>query len=130
MVSPINSPALVSTTRSGPASNSSNVPGQQSAVNESNEQSTTYLEKKSGELTENLSIIQTQIKIATDQLEIVRNQYEQASSKANGRRGKLCTRCHQPGHYRARCSNPTCMDMNNCGASEKHPESKNEITEL
>ena len=104
---------------------------QQSAVNKSNEQSTTYLEKKSGELTENLSIIQTQIKSATDQLEIVRNQYEQASSKANGRRaGKLCTRCHQPGHYRARCSNPTSMDMNNCGASEKHPESKNEITEL
>ena len=127
---------LVSTTSSGPASSSSNMPVsgtmyQQSAVNKSNEQSTTYLEKKSGELTENLSIIQTQIKSATDQLEIVRNQYEQASSKANGRRaGKLCIRCHQPGHYRARCSNPTCMDMNNCGASEKHPESKNEITEL
>ena len=97
VVSPINSPVLVSTTRSGPASSSSNVPvsrtmDQQSAVNESNEQSTTYLEKKSGELTENLSIIQTQIKSATDQLEIVRNQYEQASSKANGRRRKLCTR--------------------------------------
>ena len=59
---------------------------QQSALSKSNEQSTTYLEKKSGELTENLSIIQTQIKRATDQLEIVRNQYEQASSKANGRR--------------------------------------------
>ena len=104
---------------------------QQSALSKSNEQSTTYLEKKSGELTENLSIIQTQIKSATDQLEIVRNQYEQASSKANGRRaGKLCTRCHQPGHYRACCSNPICMDMNNCGASEKHPESKIEITEL
>ena len=136
VVSPINSPVLVSTTSSGPASSSSNVPVsgtmyQQSALNKSNEQSTTYLEKKSGELTENLSIIQTQIKSATDQLEIVRNQYEQASSKANGRRaGKLCIRCHQPGHYRARCSNPTCMDMNNCGASEKHPESKNEITEL
>ena len=131
--SPINSPVLVSTTRSGPASSSSIMPetmDQQSALNESNELSTTYLEKKSGELTENLSIIQTQIKSASDQLEIVRNQYEQASSKANGRRGKLCTRCHQPGHYRARCSNPTCMDMNNCGASEKHPESKNEITEL
>ena len=134
VVSPINSPVLVSTTRSGPASNSS-VPvsgtmNQQSAVNESNEQSTTYLAKKSGELTENLSIIQTQIKSATDQLEIVRSQYEQASGKANGRRGKLCTRCHQPDHYRARCSNPACMDMNNCGASEKHPESKNEIAEL
>ena len=136
VVSPINSPVLVSTTSSGPASSSSNMPVsgtmyQQSAVNKSNEQSTTYLEKKSGELTENLSIIQTQIKSATDQLEIVRNQYEQASSKANGRRaGKLCTRCHQPGNYRACCSNPICMDMNNCGASEKHPESKIEITEL
>ena len=62
---------------------------------------------------------------------IVRNQYEQALSKANRRRaGKLCTRCHQPDHYKARCSSPTCMDMKNCGASEKHPESKNEITEL
>ena len=67
VVSPINSPVLVSTTRSGPASNSSNVPvsgtiNQQSAVNESNEQSTTYLEKKSGELMEYLSMIPTQIK--------------------------------------------------------------------
>ena len=108
---------LVSTTSSGPASSSSNMPVsgtmyQQSAVNKSKEQSTTYLEKKSGELTENLSIIQTQI-------------------KANRRRaGKLCTRCHQPDHYKARCSSPTCMDMNNCGTSEKHTESKNEITEL
>ena len=129
VVSPINFPVLVSTTRSGPASSSSNMPvsgtmNQQSAVNENNEHSTTYLENKSGKLTENLSIIQTQIKSATDQLEIVRNQYEQASSKANGRRGKLGTRCHQPGHYRAGCSNLSCMDMSNCGASEKHPESK------
>ena len=69
---------------------------QQSAVNKSNEQSTSYREKKSGELTENLSIIQTQIKSVTDQLKIVHNQYEQALSKANRRRaGKLCTRCHQ-----------------------------------
>ena len=79
VVSPINSPVLVRTTSSGPASSSSNVPVsgtlyQQSTLNNSNEQSTTYLEKKSGELTENLSIIQTQIKSATDQLEIVCNQ--------------------------------------------------------
>ena len=96
VVSPINFPVLVSTTRSGPASSSSNMPvsgtmNQQSAVNESNERSTTYLENKSGKLTENLSIIQTQIKSATDQLEIVCNQYEQPSSKANGRRGELYT---------------------------------------
>ena len=75
VVSPINSPVLVRTTSSGPASSSSNVPVsgtmyQQSTLNKSNEQSTTYLGKKSGELTENLSIIKTQIKSATDQLEL------------------------------------------------------------
>ena len=43
---------------------------------------------------------------------------------------EVYTRCHQPGHNRACCSNQTCMDMNNCGASEQHSESKNEITEL
>ena len=49
---------------------------QQSMVNQSNKQSTAYLEKKSGQLMENLSIIQTQLKSTTDQLEIVSNQYE------------------------------------------------------
>ena len=98
VVSSINSPMhdQLSSAQLSSASSSSNVPvsrttNQKSTVNESNEQSTTYLEKKSGELTEDLSIIQTQIKSATDKLEVFRNQYEQASSKANGRRGKLCT---------------------------------------
>lgn len=137
VVNPINSPLVVSTASSPASCSSVSVDGsggatqdKHSAVNGSTEQSPSYLEKKSGELTENLSIIQTQIKSATEQLEVVRNQYEQASSKANGRRGKLCTRCHQPGHYKARCTNPTCTNMNSCGASEKHPESKSEIMEL
>ena len=108
VVSPINSPVLVRTTSSGPASSSSNVPVSGT---------TTYLEKKSGELTENLSIIQTQIKSAIDQLEIVRNQYEQALSKANRRRaGKLCIRCQ------ARCSNPTCGDPKTMTPPTDHPK--------
>ena len=102
----------------------------QSAANDITQQSSSYLEKKGGELTENLSIIQTQVKSAIDQLTTVRNKYEEASSKANGRRGKLCTRCHQPGHNKARCLNSACQDMNSCGASERHPESRNEILEL
>ena len=103
---------------------------QSSAVNDSATKSVTYLDKKSNELSENLTIIQTQIRSANEQLEIARSQHEQASSKASGRKGKLCTRCHQPGHYKARCTNPTCTNMNICGASEKHPESKSEIMEL
>ena len=98
---------------------------QSSAVNDSATKSVTY-----NELSENLTIIQTQIRSANEQLEIARSQHEQASSKASGRKGKLCTRCHQPGHYKARCTNPTCTNMNICGASEKHPESKSEIMEL
>ena len=89
-----------------------------------------YLERKSAELTENLSLLQTQITSASDQLQSVRREYEEASSKANGRRGKLCGRCHLAGHYKGRCSNAPCTDMNKCGASEKHPESKSEIQEL
>ena len=89
-----------------------------------------YLEKKGPELTENLSFIQTQLTSAIDELEAVRKRYEEASSKTNGRRGKLCTKCHMPGHNKARCLNPLCEDMNSCGASERHPESKNEIVEL
>ena len=89
-----------------------------------------YLEKKGAELTENLSFIQTQLTSAIDQLEAVRNRYEEASSKANGRRGKVCTKCHMPGHNKARCLKPPCEDMNSCGASERHPESKNESVEL
>ena len=89
-----------------------------------------YLEKKGAKLTENLSFIQTQLTSAVDQLEAVRNRYAEASSKVNSRRGKLCTKCHMPGHNKARCLNPPCEDMNSCGASERHPESKNEIVEL
>jgi len=89
-----------------------------------------YLERKSAELTENLSLLQTQIRSASEQLQSVRREYEEASSKANGRRGKLCDRCHLAGHYKGRCSNAPCTDMNKCGASEKYTESKSEIQKL
>ena len=78
-----------------------------------------YLERKSAELTENLSLLQTQIRSASDQLQSVRREYEEASSKANGRRGKLCGRCHLAGHYKGRCSNAPCTDMNKLMRSER-----------
>ena len=137
VVNPINSAVVVTTASwSNPASSSngsvSSAAGEslENAVNESNQPSSSFLENKGAELMQNLSVIQTQIKSATDQLESVRNLYEKASSKASGRRGKLCTRCHQPGHYKAHCSNPPCTDMNICGTSKKHSENRFEITEL
>ena len=60
------------------------------------------------------------------EIEEIKRQFEQESRKANGRRGKSCTRCHQP----AGCTNPTCKNMNSCGEREKHPERKSEIMEL
>ena len=44
--------------------------------------------------------------------------------------GENCTKCHMPGHNKARKLNSPCEDMNSCGASERHPENKNEIVEL
>ena len=60
----------------------------------------------------------------------VENTKKHQATEANGRQGKLCGRCHLAGHYKGRCSNAPCTDMNKCGASEKHPESKSEIQEL
>lgn len=77
-----------------------------------------FLDKKSTELKENLYLLQIQLKSANDQLQIVRTEYEKESSKANGRREKLCCRCHLAGHYKDRCVNPPCKDMKKCGASE------------
>ena len=94
------------------------------------QQSLSYFKKKGSELTENLSIIQTQVKSAVEQLATVFNKYDETSGKINGHRGKLCTRCHQPGHDKACCLNSPCEDMNNCEASERHPESRHEILEL
>ena len=45
-------------------------------------------------------------------------------------RKTLWPNCHLAGHYKGRCSNAPCTDMNKCGVSEKHTESKSEIQEL
>ena len=56
--------------------------------------------------------------------------YEQFSNAENGSRGKNCGRCHLSGHYKSKCKSTPCTDMKQCGASEKHPEIKEPITEL
>lgn len=48
----------------------------------------------------------------------------------NGRRGKLCSQCHLPGHNKVKCTQAPCGDFQSCGKSEKHPEAKTEIYEL
>lgn len=93
-------------------------------------QSNGYLHRKSIELTENLTLLGAQVASATNQLQIAKNEYDQSCSQVNGRKGKLCTNCHQPGHYKGKCQNPPCEDFRVCLAGEKHPEAKSEIVEL
>lgn len=89
-----------------------------------------YLDGKSVELTENLTLLEAQIASANNQLRIVKDEYDRSCSRTTGRKGKLCTNCHQPGHYKGKCQNSPCEDFRICMASEKHPEAKNEVLEL
>ena len=80
------------------------------------------------ELSDNATVMQTQVESAKEQLENMRLAYDQLPGKSNGRRGKLCSHCHKPDHYKGQCKHPACMQI--CGVSEKHPEIKTEISEL
>ena len=81
-------------------------------------------------MAENLSVLGTQVTSAKEQLNTLREEYNRVSWKSDGRRGKLCSQCHKHGHYKGRCTYPSCTDMNLCGVPEKHPEKKTEIQEL
>lgn len=89
-----------------------------------------YLQRKSVELTENLTLLKTQSASAKQQLQFVKNDYDQCCSQNNGRKGKLCANCHQSGHYKGKCCNPPCISYKKCNAADKHPEAKNEVLEL
>ena len=89
-----------------------------------------YLQTKQMKLSDNVTVMQTQVESAKEQLENMRLAYDQLSGKSNGRCGKLCSHCHKPGHYKGQCKHPACVSMQICGVSEKHPQIKTEISEL
>ena len=70
------------------------------------------------ELSDNVTVMQTQVESAKEQLENMCLAYDQLSGKSNGRRGKLCSHCHKPGHYKGQCKHPACVSMQICGVSE------------
>lgn len=123
-VSVFNAPTCTATSFSG------NKPQSTESAGTETMQSNGYLHRKNMELTENLTLLAAQVASASNQLQIAKDEYDQSCSHANGRKGKLCTNCHQAGHYKGKCQNPTCKDFRVCMASEKHPEAKSEIVEL
>lgn len=109
---------------------SSNSGNGESAGTSKNTQQEGYLDRKAMEMSNNLTVLETQIQSAKEHLETVQIEYEQSGSKAVRRRGKLCANCHMPGHYKSKCNNTPCTNMKNCSVSEKHPEAKTELIEL
>lgn len=45
-------------------------------------------------------------------------------------RGRLCSKCHKSGHFKASCKSPLCSDYRKCKVKDKHPELKSEIKQL
>ena len=91
---------------------------------------TQYPQTKQMELSDNVTVTQTQVESAKEQLENMRLAYDQLSGKSNGRRGKLCSHCHKPSHYKGQRKHPACVSVQICGVNEKLPEIKTEISEL
>ena len=94
------------------------------------DESAGYLQRKGFELTENMTVLRAQVASAQSQLNLVKHEYDQSCSRSSGRKGKLCSNCHQSGHYKGKCVDSPCRDFRICNASEKHPEAKNEVLEL
>lgn len=74
----------------GSASNSTG--NGESAGTSTNKQPESYLERKEMEMTNNLTVLETQVESAKEQLETVRNEYEQSGIKANGSKQRKIVR--------------------------------------
>jgi len=88
------------------------------------------LDRKALEHNENLQLLNAQVESVKQHLESKQKTMENLLDSSVGRRGKLCSTCHQPGHNKARCKATPCTNVKRCKIPDKHPENQNEIREI
>ena len=57
------------------------------------QESSSHLQKKGQELTENLSVLKIQVTSTKEKRDVLREEYGQVSWKGEGRWGKFCSHC-------------------------------------
>lgn len=94
-----------------------------------NTSNSSFLEKKENSLSEDLGFLEARIASAKHEharLLQTADHHDELAPK----RAKTCTNCHLPGHQKSKCSRPPCSGIENCNIQSKHPEFRNEISEL
>ena len=87
------------------------------------------LDQKHHELSQNVQLLEVQVKSATEHINSLKERYEHFQPLASFRQ-RLCSKCHTTGHSKSTCSSTVCTDVTSCKVRDKHPELKTEISEL
>lgn len=87
------------------------------------------LEQKRNELSQNVEVLEVQIKSAGEHIKTLQTTYDNLQPLA-AFRSRLCSKCHKPGHIKSSCTSSLCKDYRLCKVRDKHPELKSEIKQL
>jgi len=79
------------------------------------------LNRRATDLSENLKLLEVQVKSAKSHLQGKQKALEDLPNVYE-RRGKVCAVRHTSGHNRTNCKKSPCNDVNSCKLNDKHPE--------
>ena len=89
---------------------------------------TSPLDRRAQEHTENLQVLSVKVASAKEQLTLKRKAMESISDTVQKK--KACSICHKAGHNKSKCRGDPCVDANICKLPDKHPELQAEVREL
>jgi hypothetical protein len=93
-----------------------------------NSTTTSPLDRRAQEHTENLQVLSVQVSSAKEQLTLKRKAMESISDGVQKK--KASSICHKGGHNKSKCRADPCVDANICKLPDKHPELQAEVREL
>lgn len=91
--------------------------------------SSSYLDKRQLQMTQDVQLMQVQLNSAKDQLALRKKEIDDCDSIAE-KRAKICSTCHLPGHTKPKCKHGPCLGFQSCRLPAKHPEVSKELQEL
>lgn len=91
--------------------------------------SSSYLDKRQFQLTQDLQMMQVQLDSAKQQLALRKKEIAECDTIAE-KRAKTCSVCHLPGHTKQTCKKGLCLGVHSCKLPAKHPEINKELQEL
>ena len=89
-----------------------------------------FLATKEESMVEDVQFLEARIASAKHEYSKLQQEARKHDDLATARGGRLCSKCHMPGHNKGKCRNGPCGRVSICNQRGRHPESKSEMTEL